>query len=128
MLLLKIVQVVRLPPGSMSYIVQIRDLSALKDLDYRVRIGDLSEVWSSLYRISLFAPLKKASFFFFFSDHHFYLPAQLVGGVTLSDLLDKPWSQDLGVVPSPPRYVLSIFIAHRIQHSLCSSIFIECCY
>ena len=66
MLLLKIVQVVRLPPGSMSYIVQIRDLSALKDLDYRVRIGDLSEVWSSLYRISLFAPLKKASFFFFF--------------------------------------------------------------
>ena len=26
-------------------------------------------------------------------DHHFYLPVQLVGGFTLSDLLDKPWSQ-----------------------------------
>ena len=32
-----------------------------------------------------------------------------------------------GVVPSPPRYVPSIFIAHRVQHSHCSSIFIECC-
>ena len=30
-----------------------------------------------------------------------------------------------GVVPSP-RYVPSIFIAHRVQHSHCSSIFIEC--
>ena len=30
--------------------------------------------------------------FFFFSDH-FYFPAQLVGGFTLSDLLDKPWSR-----------------------------------
>ena len=32
-----------------------------------------------------------------------------------------------GVVPSP-RYVPSNFIAHRVQHSHCSSIFIECCY
>ena len=32
-----------------------------------------------------------------------------------------------GVVPSPPRYVPSIFIAHRVQHSHCSSIFIQCC-
>ena len=32
-----------------------------------------------------------------------------------------------GVVPSP-RYVPSIFVAHRVQHSHCSSIFIECCY
>ena len=30
-----------------------------------------------------------------------------------------------GVVHSPPRYVPSIFIAHRVQHSHCSSIFIE---
>ena len=30
-----------------------------------------------------------------------------------------------GVVPSPPRYVPSVFIAHRVQHSHCSSIFIE---
>ena len=33
-----------------------------------------------------------------------------------------------GVVASSPRYLPSIFIAHRIQHSHCSSIFIECCY
>ena len=32
-----------------------------------------------------------------------------------------------GVIPSPPRYVHSIFITHRVQHSHCSSIFIECC-
>ena len=32
-----------------------------------------------------------------------------------------------GVVPFPPRDVPSIFIAHRVQHSHCSSIFIECC-
>ena len=29
--------------------------------------------------------------------------------------------------PFSPRYVPSIFIAHRVQHSHCSSIFIECC-
>ena len=28
-----------------------------------------------------------------------------------------------GVVPSPPRFLPSIFIAHRVQHSRCSSIF-----
>ena len=65
---------------------------------------------------------RRSSFFLY----HFYFPAQLVGGFTLSDLLDKPWSQ-VGVIPSPPRYVLSIFSAHRVQHSDCSSIFIECC-
>ena len=47
-------------------------------------------------------------------NHHFYFPAQLVGGFTLSELLDKPWSQ-VGVVPYHPRYVPSIFIAHRVQ-------------
>ena len=31
-----------------------------------------------------------------------------------------------GVVPSPPRYVPSFFVAHRVQHSHCSSVFIEC--
>jgi len=31
-----------------------------------------------------------------------------------------------GVVPSPPRYVPLFFVAHRVQHSHCSSIFIEC--
>ena len=32
-------------------------------------------------------------------DHHFYFPAQLVGGFTLSDLLDKPWSQVSSLLP-----------------------------
>ena len=34
---------------------------------------------------------------------HFYFPAQLVGGFTLSDLLDNPWSQDQ-VSSLLPRY------------------------
>ena len=33
-----------------------------------------------------------------------------------------------GLVPSPPRFVPSIFIVHRVQQSHCSSIFIEWCY
>ena len=32
-----------------------------------------------------------------------------------------------GVVPSPHRYVPSIFIAHGVPHCHCSWIFIECC-
>ena len=47
-------------------------------------------------------------FFFFFS--HFYFPASGQAVVT-------------GVVPSPPRFLPSIFIAHKVQHSHCSSIF-----
>ena len=31
-----------------------------------------------------------------------------------------------GVVPSPPRYVPSFLVAHRVRHSHCSSMFIEC--
>ena len=37
--------------------------------------------------------------FFFFLNHHFCFPAQLVGGFTLSDLLDKPWSQVSYLLP-----------------------------
>ena len=62
--------------------------------------------------------LQKICFDYF--DHHFYFPAQLVGGFTLSDLLDKSWSQVSSLFP--PRYVPSIFVAHRVQHSHCSSI------
>ena len=41
------------------------------------------------------------SFFFLVVvvDHHFYFPAQLVGGFTLSDLMDKPWSQVSSLLP-----------------------------
>ena len=46
--------------------------------------------------------------FFFFT--HIYLLASGQAVVT-------------GVVPSPPRFLRSIFIAHRVQQSHCSSIF-----
>ena len=49
-------------------------------------------------------------FFFFFSFTHFYFPASGQAVVT-------------GVVPFPPRFLPSIFIAHRVQQSYCSSIF-----
>ena len=51
-----------------------------------------------------------------FFSHNFYFPAQLVGGFTLGDLLDKAWSQLSSL--SPPRYVPSIFIAHRVHSVL----------
>ena len=76
--------------------------------------------------VGMFWFMNEHVFVFVFVLNHFHFPAQLVGGFTLSDLLDKPWSQ-VGVVPSSPRYVPAIFIAHRVQHSHCSSIFIECC-
>ena len=48
-------------------------------------------------------------FFFFFSH------------TSTFQLLDKPWSQVSSL--SPPRFLPSIFIAHRVQQSHCSSIF-----
>ena len=53
------------------------------------------------------APWRCSDFFFF---SHFYFPASGQAVVT-------------GVVPSPPRFLPSIFIAHRVQQSHCSSIF-----
>ena len=46
----------------------------------------------------------------FFFLEHFYIPASGQAVVT-------------GVVPSPPRFLPSIFIAHRVQQSHCSSNF-----
>ena len=48
-------------------------------------------------------------FFFFFFFAHFDLPASGQAVVT-------------GVIPSPPRFLPSNFIAHRVQQSHCSSI------
>ena len=49
---------------------------------------------------TIFVPTQLFLFFFlFFFNHHFYFPAQLVGGFTLSDLLDKPWSQVSSLLP-----------------------------
>ena len=62
--------------------------------------------------------------FIYFLITFFYFPAQLVGGFYLKRSSGQ--AVVTGVVPSP-RYVPSIFIAHRVQHSHCSSIFIECC-
>ena len=39
-------QVIQLPPGDMSYIIQIRNISALKDADHKVGIDDLSDGWT----------------------------------------------------------------------------------
>ena len=50
------------------------------------------------------------TFFFSFFFSHFYIPTSRHAVVT-------------GVVPSPPRFLPSIFIAHRVQQSHCSSIF-----
>ena len=47
--------------------------------------------------------------FFFFFFAHFYFPAYGQAVVT-------------GVIPSPPRFLPSISIAHRVQQSHCSSI------
>ena len=46
----------------------------------------------------------QCDFFFFspfFLGHHFYFRAQLVGGFTLSDLLDKRWSQEVSSLLPP---------------------------
>ena len=38
-------QIILLPPGNMSEIVQIRNISALKGLDHADNTDDLSDVW-----------------------------------------------------------------------------------
>ena len=43
-------------------------------------------------------------------NHHFYLPAQLVGGFALSDLLEKPWSQVSSLLP-PGRAFIRVYRA-----------------
>ena len=53
---------------------------------------------------------RSIDFFFLFFFSHIYLPASGQAVVT-------------GVVPSSPRFSPSIFIAHRVQQSHCSSIF-----
>ena len=58
-----------------------------------------------------------------FFGHHFHFPAQLVGGVTLSDLSGLAVVID---VSPPPRCVPSFLVELRVQHSHCSSIFLEC--
>ena len=66
------------------------------------------------------------SFFFIIT---FYFPAHnsYIEGFTLSEFLDKPWSQVSPILP-PGMCLCIFFAAHSIngvQHSHCSSIFIE---
>ena len=51
--------------------------------------------------------------FSYLFNNHFFSPAQLEIGFTISDLLDKPWSQ---VFSFPPALAL-ISIVHRAQLS-----------
>ena len=82
------------------------------------RISPLSapRVWSQpratqVQTVDLEAELQLQHFYFVFIFFlaHFHFPASGQAVVT-------------GVVPSPPRFLPSIFIAHRIQQSRCSSI------
>ena len=81
------------------------------------------EVYCSLWRIDplpstvlvpMAVPKVLAAFVCLIFWSHFCSPAS--GQAVIS-----------GVFPSPPRYVPSVFIEHRVQHSHCSSTFIECC-
>ena len=58
---------------------------------------------------SSYSSTYNAQFFIFFSH------------TSTFQLLDKPWSQVSFLLP--PRFLRSIFIAHRVQQSHCSSIF-----
>ena len=63
-----------------------------------------------------------------FYKNHFYFPAQLVGGFTLSDLRDKPWSQVSSLLPPPgtclqflSRIGFSIPTARRFSSNVANS-------
>ena len=55
----------------------------------------------------LFGSVRTARLLLFFFQYHFCFPALLVGGFTLNELLDEPWSQVSTLLP--PRYVPFIF-------------------
>ena len=71
------------------------------------RGGDSQPMTTSYGSVSMFhyvntshSYTSKYHFFLFFVYfHHFYFPSQLVGGFTLSDLLDRPWSQVSSLLP-----------------------------
>ena len=68
----------------------------------------ISQIWSVLYFRDIVHRLYHLDYIFFFGQFHF--PASGQFAVT-------------GVVPSPPRFLPSIFIAHMVQQSHCSSTF-----
>ena len=68
-----------------------------------------SEIGSQSAMCQVQAGAYVSLFFLFFFFAHFYFPAS--GQAVVA-----------GVIPSPPRFLPSIFIAHRVQQSHCSSI------
>ena len=56
-------------------------------------------VWNTSYKKKYCRPVHMFFSFIYFFYHHFYFPAQLGGGFTLRDLLDKPWSQVSSLLP-----------------------------
>ena len=73
-------------------------------------ISTAPDAWGSSRVDILTYPCVFFYLLFFFTSRTFFF-----------QLLDKPWSQVSSL--SPPRFLPSIFIAHRVQHSHCSSIF-----
>ena len=82
------------------------------DLIMRVTVRTTTPTTMTVVRVRGVCELRmySASFLFFLLFAHFYFPASGQAVVT-------------GVVPPPPRFLPSFFIAHRVQHSHCSSIF-----
>ena len=70
----------------------------------------LQESFGRMAWVSGFAQPYRSFFFFFFFFTHFHFPASGQAVVT-------------GVAPSPPRFLPSLFMAHRVQQCHCSSIF-----
>lgn len=61
----------------------------------------------------IYAAGKVITLLFYFGNH-FFFPAELVGGFTISRLLDsKPWSQ-VSSLPSPPNYIFIFLIPFNI--------------
>ena len=75
---------------------------------WRIRLSS-SLVWARFVSSSPPKSILERFFFSFSFLAHFHFPASGQGVVT-------------GVIPSPPRFLPSIFIAHRVQQSHCSSI------
>ena len=66
-------------------------------------------IMGGVYSIETYPPVFFIFYFLFFLFAHFYFSASGQAVVT-------------GVIPSPSRFLPSIFIAHRVQQSHCSSI------
>ena len=87
-------------PGDALHAVR---LLALPLAPYAARL--LALPLASWFDVEMFYDFFFSFFFFLFA--HFYFPASGQAMVT-------------GVVPSSPRFLPSIFIAHRVQQSHCS--------